>query len=52
MTNQNINKINENDIKLTKSIAKGGQGKIKYGVYKNIEVIQYFLYFTYLIIIQ
>ena len=39
LTNQNINKINENDIKLTKSIAKGGQGKIKYGVYKNLEVI-------------
>ena len=39
LSNQNINKINENDIKLTKSIAKGGQGKIKYGVYKNIEVI-------------
>ena len=39
LSNQNINKINENDIKLTKSIAKGGQGKIKYGVYKNLEVI-------------
>ena len=39
LLNQNINKINENDIKLTKSIAKGGQGKIKYGVYKNLEVI-------------
>ena len=39
LSNQNINKINENYIKLTKSIAKGGQGKIKYGVYKNLEVI-------------
>ena len=39
LSNQNINKINEKDIKLTKSIAKGGQGKIKYGVYKNLEVI-------------
>ena len=39
LSNQNINKINENDIKLIKSIAKGGQGKIKYGVYKNLEVI-------------
>ena len=39
LSNQNINKINENDIKLTKSIAKGGQGKIKYGIYKNLEVI-------------
>ena len=35
----NVNKINEKDIKLTKSIAKGGQGKIKYGVLKNLEVI-------------
>ena len=39
LTNQNINKINENDIKLTKSLAKGGQGKIKYGIFKNLEVI-------------
>ena len=39
LSNQNINKINENYIKLTKSIAKGGQGKIKYGIYKNLEVI-------------
>ncbi len=35
----NVNKINEKDIKLTKSIAKGGQGKIKYGIFKNLEVI-------------
>ena len=35
----NVNEINEKDIKLTKSIAKGGQGKIKYGIYKNLEVI-------------
>ena len=35
----NVNKINEKDIKLTKSIAKGGQGKIKYGIAKNLEVI-------------
>ena len=39
LTNMNVNKINEKDIKLTKSIAKGGQGKIKYGVFKNLEVI-------------
>ena len=39
LSNLNINKINEKDIKLTKSIAKGGQGKIKYGVFKNLEVI-------------
>ena len=35
----NVNKINEKDIKLIKSIAKGGQGKIKYGIFKNLEVI-------------
>ena len=39
LKNLNVNKINEKDIKLTKSIAKGGQGKIKYGVFKNLEVI-------------
>ena len=39
LTNLNVNKINEKDIKLTKSIAKGGQGKIKHGVFKNLEVI-------------
>ena len=39
LTNLNVNKINEKDIKLIKSIAKGGQGKIKYGVFKNLEVI-------------
>ena len=39
LTNMNVNKINEKDIKLTKSISKGGQGKIKYGVFKNLEVI-------------
>jgi len=39
LKNLNVNIINEKDIKLTKSIAKGGQGKIKYGVFKNLEVI-------------
>ena len=39
LTNLNVNIINEKDIKLTKSIAKGGQGKIKHGVFKNLEVI-------------
>ena len=39
LTNLNVNKINEKEIKLIKSIAKGGQGKIKHGVFKNIEVI-------------
>jgi len=35
----NVNKINEKDIKLKKSLARGGQGKIKQGVFKNLEVI-------------
>ena len=39
LKNLNVNIINEKDIKLTKSIAKGGQGKIKYGIFKNLEVI-------------
>ena len=39
LTKLNVNRINEKDIKLTKSIAKGGQGKIKYGIFKNLEVI-------------
>ena len=35
----NVNKIKEDDIKCTKLIAKGGQGKVKYGIFKNSEVI-------------
>ena len=35
----NVNKIKEEDIKCTKLIAKGGQGKVKYGIFKNSEVI-------------
>ncbi len=39
LSDLNVNKIKETDIKLLKSIAKGGQGKIKQGLYKNLEVI-------------
>ena len=39
LTKLNVNRINEKDIKLTKYISKGGQGKIKYGIFKNLEVI-------------
>ena len=49
LTNQNINKINEKDIKLTKSLAKGGQGKIKYGVFKNLEVIKLYINCIYIV---
>jgi serine/threonine protein kinase len=35
----NVNKINEKDIKLKKSLARGGQGKIKQGLFKNLDVI-------------
>ena len=35
----NVNKINEKDIKLKKSLARGGQGKIKQGIFKNLDVI-------------
>jgi serine/threonine protein kinase len=35
----NVNKINENNIKLKKSISQGFQGKIKVGIFKNLDVI-------------
>ena len=35
----NVNKIKETNIKITKSLSKGCQGKIKLGIFKNLDVI-------------